>query len=69
MARLREVVRAQEIPHDANSTDFVTASFGVGWWGPQAIGSLTPGAMYAEVDRQLYHSKSGGRNRATLFAS
>jgi len=67
--RLRAIVLGLAIAHDTNPTGFVTASFGVGWWGREAVASLTPEAMYAEVDRQLYRSKSGGRNRVSLFSS
>jgi two-component system, sensor histidine kinase LadS len=64
--QLRQAILAQRIAHEGNPQGCMTASFGVGWWDETGDSSLTPQAMYADVDNALYAAKAAGRNVVRL---
>lgn len=64
--RLRETVNALALPHADSPRGIVTASFGVAWWGGEALDDLTPEVLYAAADRLLYEAKRGGRDRVVV---
>ncbi|MEY4561640.1 MAG: hypothetical protein RLZZ618_917 [Pseudomonadota bacterium] len=66
--RLRQAVHSLQFPHAGNEPGVVTASFGVAWWGDEAIRGLTPERMYVQADRLLYAAKEAGRDRVEVAA-
>jgi diguanylate cyclase len=66
---LRKAVVRAAIPHSGNPTGSMTASFGVGWWGPGVVYRMTPEQMYAAADTMLYEAKESGRNCVAVSAS
>lgn len=64
--RLRDALNAQALPHADSPRGIVTASFGVAWWGGEALENLTPLVIYAAADRLLYEAKRGGRDRVVV---
>jgi two-component system, sensor histidine kinase LadS len=63
---LRQVVHRLALPHLGNPGGVVSVSFGAMWWGAPALKGLTPEAMYAAADRQLYRAKAEGRDCVVL---
>lgn len=62
--KLLEAVRAERVPHEYSVvSDIVTMSLGC--ITVEADQDMTPDRIIEEVDKLLYRSKEGGRNRAT----
>jgi len=63
---LREAIKGLQITHSRHPAGVITASFGAVWWSGAAQQGLTPDAMYAAADQQLYLAKAGGRDCVRL---
>ena len=57
----RKEIEALRIPHPEGATSFVTASFGVATFVPDA--AADPAWLVSTADAALYRAKSAGRNR------
>ena len=57
----RKEIEALRIPHPEGATSFVTASFGVATFVPDA--AADPAGLVSAADAALYRAKSAGRNR------